>query len=367
MVHVALNELTKKFGEVTAVDKVNLEIRDKEFLVLVGPSGCGKTTTLRMVAGLEEATDGEIFIGENYVNDLEPKDRNIAMVFQNYALYPHMSVRRNIAFGLKMRRMPKTEIAQRVEQAAKMLGLEELLERLPKELSGGQKQRVALGRAVVRQPDVFLFDEPLSNLDAKLRVDMREQLAKLHRSLEATSIYVTHDQVEAMTLGDRVVVMKDGRIQQVGSPKEVYDLPVNVFVAGFVGSPAMNFLPARLENKEGIAVLYMDGFSLELPRERATPLAEYAGKKLIVGIRPEELSDRPPPSEDSDEYKSVPARVEIVEPLGAEVILGLTLGGVAVRARVKPDTKATVAQDIKVFVNIDKLHLFDAKSEEVIR
>jgi len=356
MAQVILNELTKKFGEFMAVDKVSLEIKDKEFLVLVGPSGCGKTTTLRMVAGLEEATGGDIFIGENYVNDLEPKDRNIAMVFQNYALYPHMSVRRNIAFGLKMRRMPKAEINERVEHAAKMLGLEELLERLPKELSGGQKQRVALGRAVVRQ-----------HLDAKLRVDMREQLAKLHRSLEATSIYVTHDQVEAMVLGDRVVVMKDGHIQQVGSPKEVYDLPNNVFVAGFVGSPAMNFIPAMLESEGGIAVLKMDGFSLELSKQRSARLTEYAGKKIIVGTRPEEISDRPPAIDDGDSYQSAPARVEIVEPLGAEVILGLTLGGVAVRARVKPDTKAEVAQDIKVFVNIDKLHLFDAKTEQVIR
>ncbi len=367
MAQVILNNLTKRFGEVTAVDKFNLQIQDKEFLVLVGPSGCGKTTTLRMVAGLEEVTEGEIFIGDEHVNDLEPKDRNIAMVFQNYALYPHMKVYQNIAFGLKLRRVPKQEIDQRVRFAAKTLGIEGLLDRVPKELSGGQKQRVALGRAVVRQPDVFLFDEPLSNLDAKLRVDMREELSKLHRRLEATSIYVTHDQVEAMTLGDRIVVMKGGRIQQVGSPHEVYSFPTNKFVAGFVGSPAMNFLPGRLLAEDSDLRLELDGCRLELPPERSSRYQEYVGKEVIVGIRPEDMSDRPPAVEDGAKHEKAKATVEVVETLGAEVILSLTMAGVPVRARVKADTRAKVSETIDLFLNMDKLHLFDTETEEVIR
>src|SRR5512144_145188 len=290
MAQVVLKDLNKKYDEVHAVKDVNLTIRDKEFMVFVGPSGCGKTTTLRMVAGLEEITSGEISIGDRIVNDLPPKDRDIAMVFQNYALYPHMSVYDNMAFGLKMRKFPKTEIAKRVGEAAEILGIHELLKRKPRQLSGGQRQRVAVGRAIVRHPQVFLFDEPLSNLDAKLRVQMRVELKRLHDRLETTAIYVTHDQVEAMTLGDRVVVMKDGWVQQVGEPLELYNQPANKFVAGFIGSPAMNFATVTVTEANGSLYAESSGLKLKVPADRVARLAAYKGQPVTLGIRPEDLT-----------------------------------------------------------------------------
>src|SRR5213593_3395187 len=289
MAQVMMKELNKKYDEVHAVKDVNLHIRDKEFMVLVGPSGCGKSTTLRMVAGLEEITAGEITIGDRVVNDLPPKDRDIAMVFQNYALYPHMTVYDNMAFGLKMRKFPKVEIQKRVQEAAEILGIQELLKRKPRQLSGGQRQRVAVGRAIVRHPQVFLFDEPLSNLDAKLRVQMRVELKRLHERLETTAIYVTHDQVEAMTLGDRVVVMKDGWVQQVGDPMQVYSRPQNKFVAGFIGSPAMNFIPATINEQNGSLHSETSSLKVKVPADRAARLGAYKGQTVTLGIRPEDL------------------------------------------------------------------------------
>src|SRR2546425_6602641 len=289
MAQVMMKDLNKKYDEVHAVKDVNLHIRDKEFIVLVGPSGCGKSTTLRMVAGLEEITAGEITIGDRVVNDLPPKDRDIAMVFQNYALYPHMTVYDNMAFGLKMRKFPKPEIQKRVQEAAEILGIQNLLKRKPRQLSGGQRQRVALGRAIVRHPRVFLFDEPLSNLDAKLRVQMRVELKKLHTRLNTTAIYVTHDQVEAMTLGDRVVVMRDGVVQQVGEPLELYNAPVNRFVAGFLGSPGMNFAAVRVSGGKDALRAHKPGFGIEVPPELAPRLAPYVERDVTVGIRPEDL------------------------------------------------------------------------------
>ena len=289
MASVTLQNVTKRFGNVIAVNQANLEIRDKEFIVLVGPSGCGKSTTLRMVAGLEEITEGNIYIGDTLVNDVPPKDRDIAMVFQNYALYPHMDVYNNMAFGLKLRKFPKAEIDKRVKEAARMLGIENLLDRKPKALSGGQRQRVAVGRAIVREPKVFLMDEPLSNLDAKLRVQMRAELSKLHARLQTTAIYVTHDQVEAMTMGDRIVVMKDGVIQQVGAPLEIYDHPVNMFVAGFIGTPPMNFLNVVLRREGDDYIVDGGSFKLTIDPERARQiknLGEYVDKEVVLGIRP---------------------------------------------------------------------------------
>src|SRR5262245_10778487 len=327
MAQVVLKDLNKKYDEVHAVKDVNLTIRDKEFMVLVGPSGCGKTTTLRMVAGLEEITAGEIAIGDRIVNDLPPKDRDIAMVFQNYALYPHMSVYDNMAFGLKMRKFPKPEIAKRVQDAAEILGIQDLLKRKPRQLSGGQRQRVAVGRAIVRHPQVFLFDEPLSNLDAKLRVQMRVELKRLHERLETTAIYVTHDQVEAMTLGSRVVVMRDGWVQQVGDPMEIYTKPQNRFVAGFIGSPAMNFIPTTIAEQGGSLFAEATGIKLKIPSERAGRLGAYKGQMVTLGIRPEDL--RVGSSADPAD-RSFDAVVDVVEPLGAEILLDVTLAGQSV-------------------------------------
>src|SRR6266566_430702 len=289
MAQVVIRNLNKKFDGVHAVNDVNLQIRDKEFMVLVGPSGCGKTTTLRMVAGLETITSGDVLIGDKVVNELAPMDRDIAMVFQNYALYPHMSVYDNMAFGLKMRKFAKPDIAKRVQDAAEILGIQGLLARKPRQLSGGQRQRVALGRAIVRHPQVFLFDEPLSNLDAKLRVQMRVELKKLHLRLGTTAIYVTHDQVEAMTLGDRVVVMKDGWVQQVGEPLELYNEPANLFVAGFLGSPAMNFSTVRMTNDKGAIWAASAGMQIKAPPDCADRLGRYVGQEVTLGIRPEDL------------------------------------------------------------------------------
>jgi len=343
---------------------VNLTIRDKEFMVFVGPSGCGKTTTLRMVAGLEEITAGEISIGDRVVNDLPPKDRDIAMVFQNYALYPHMSVYDNMAFGLKMRKFPKPEIAKRVQDAAEILGIQELLKRKPRQLSGGQRQRVAVGRAIVRHPQVFLFDEPLSNLDAKLRVQMRVELKRLHERLETTAIYVTHDQVEAMTLGSRVVVMKDGWVQQVGEPMEIYSRPQNRFVAGFIGSPSMNFIPTTISESNGALYAEAGGLKMKVPGERGARMGAYKGQIVTLGIRPEDL--RVASGADSPDY-AFDAVVDVVEPLGSEILLDVTLAGQSVVSRVEPSVRARPHEKIRLAFVPDRIHFFDTKTEAVIK
>ena len=365
MAHVVLKDLVKKFSEeVIAVNSVNLDIEDKEFIVLVGPSGCGKTTTLRMVAGLEDISSGEIRIGERLVNDVPPKDRNIAMVFQNYALYPHMTVFKNMAFSLKLRRTPKAEIEQRVKAAADILGIGELLERKPKQLSGGQRQRVAVGRAIVRDPEVFLFDEPLSNLDAKLRVNMRAELIKLHERLDATMIYVTHDQVEAMTMGDRIVVMRNGFIQQVGSPMEVYNQPQNQFVAGFIGSPPMNFLEGVLVRDNGSIQVDVKGSRLTVPADRANQVEGYVNQPVIFGIRPEDVV--PAGSVEGLFSEALTATVEVLEPLGAEIILEMSCKGENFTARMEPTLQARMHDEIQVSFNMERAHLFDAKTEQTI-
>ena len=359
---VILENLTKRYDEVVAVQTVSLEIQDREFVVLVGPSGCGKSTTLRMIAGLEEITEGQIYIGGRLVNDVPPKDRDIAMVFQNYALYPHMSVYDNMAFGLKLRKIPREEIIQRVREAAEILGIQELLHRKPKALSGGQRQRVAVGRAIVRKPQVFLFDEPLSNLDAKLRVQMRVELKKLHQRLEATIVYVTHDQVEAMTMGDRIVVMRDGRIHQVGPPLEVYEHPVNRFVAGFIGSPAMNFIPAKVEAADGRLSLQADGFRIPVPGARAPALRPYEGRNVVLGIRPEDISA----ATGTDGRPTIEAIVEVVEPLGAEVLLALRAGTDPLTARVDPHLAVRAKDRIRLALAEEKMRFFDPETEQVI-
>ncbi|SHK34833.1 PTS system, mannose/fructose/sorbose family, IIB component [Anaerobranca californiensis DSM 14826] len=367
MAKVVLKNISKYYGDVMAVNDFNLEIQDREFIVLVGPSGCGKSTTLRMIAGLEEITDGELYIGDKKVNDVPPKDRDIAMVFQNYALYPHMNVYENMAFGLKLRKYSKEEIDKRVNEAAKILGIENLLKRKPKELSGGQRQRVALGRAIVRNPQVFLMDEPLSNLDAKLRVQMRTEISKLHHRLQTTMIYVTHDQTEAMTMGDRIVVMKDGVIQQVASPQEIYDKPKNVFVAGFIGSPAMNFIDAAIIEKGSDLYLKFEGVELKIPAGKSKVIREkgYVGKEVIMGIRPEDLHDEPVFIESSPESVIEPV-VEVVEKMGAENYLYLVLGGVQLTARVDARSKAVVDSKIKIAFDMNKVHIFDKETEESI-
>jgi multiple sugar transport system ATP-binding protein len=363
MAQVMLKALNKKYDEVHAVKDVNLHIRDKEFIVLVGPSGCGKSTTLRMVAGLEEITAGEIHIGDRLVNDLPPKDRDIAMVFQNYALYPHMTVYDNMAFGLKMRKFPKPEIEKRVKDAAEILGIQELLKRKPRQLSGGQRQRVAVGRAIVRHPQVFLFDEPLSNLDAKLRVQMRVELKKLHDRLETTAIYVTHDQVEAMTLGDRVVVMKDGWIQQVGEPLELYGQPTNKFVAGFIGSPAMNFVDVGIAEANGSVVAETQGLRLTVPPARAGGLRAFKGQQVSLGVRPEDVHVA---TGADPATLSFDANVEVVEPLGSEILLDVRVGRSTIVARVEPSVRVKVHEGVRLAINADHLHFFDAKTEQTI-
>jgi multiple sugar transport system ATP-binding protein len=351
------------YDEVHAVKDVNLEIRDKEFMVLVGPSGCGKTTTLRMVAGLESITSGQVLIGDVVVNELPPMDRDIAMVFQNYALYPHMSVYDNMAFGLKMRKVDRTEIGKRVQAAAEILGMQDYLKRKPRQLSGGQRQRVALGRAIVRAPQVFLFDEPLSNLDAKLRVQMRVELKKLHNRLNTTAVYVTHDQVEAMTLGDRVVVMKDGLVQQVGEPLELYNAPANRFVAGFIGSPAMNFAGVRVRDANGGLKADNAGFDIDIPAEIGSRLRPYAGRDVTIGIRPEDLqvaNGSHPPGLCFD------ALVEVVERLGPEILLDLQVGEQTMVAAVEPTVRAKRGDKIRFALRPERLHFFDTTSEAAI-
>ncbi|HEX3864194.1 MAG TPA: sn-glycerol-3-phosphate ABC transporter ATP-binding protein UgpC [Stellaceae bacterium] len=363
MARVVMRSLNKKYDEVHAVIDVNLEIHDQEFVVLVGPSGCGKTTTLRMVAGLESITSGNISIDETVVNDLPPMDRDIAMVFQNYALYPHMSVYDNMAFGLKMRKFDKPEIAKRVQDAAEILGIEQLLKRKPRQLSGGQRQRVALGRAIVRHPQVFLFDEPLSNLDAKLRVQMRVELKKLHERLGTTAIYVTHDQVEAMTLGDRVVVMRDGRVQQVGDPMELYNEPANRFVAGFIGSPAMNFAGVRVAAANGGLWAESDGIRLKVPDAVKDRLGRYSGKEVTFGVRPEDM--RIARDGDSADF-SIDAAVEVVERLGSEILLDVAVGSATMVAAVEPTVTAKVHEKLRLALNPERLHFFDNETEAAI-
>jgi multiple sugar transport system ATP-binding protein len=368
MASVKLKDVTKRFeGGVTAVSNFTLDIEDKEFIILVGPSGCGKTTTLRMIAGLEEITEGEVYIGDKLVNDVQPKDRDIAMVFQNYALYPHMTVFDNMAFGLKLRRTPKAEIKRRVHEAARILEIEHLLDRKPKALSGGQRQRVALGRAIVRNPKVFLMDEPLSNLDAKLRVQMRIEISKLHQRLQTTFIYVTHDQTEAMTMGTRIVVMKDGFIQQVASPQTLYERPVNLFVAGFIGSPQMNFINVTVEKRgEGIYLVFGE-HSLKLPEGQAKKITaeNYIGKEVIMGIRPEHIHDEAVYLESMPESVTT-ANVEVIEMLGSETLLYLFIDEVSITARVNPRTTARTGDTIKVAFDTNRIHLFDKDTEKVI-
>src|SRR5690242_5095020 len=358
MGQVVLKGINKFYDSVHAVKDVNLQIRDKEFVVFVGPSGCGKTTTLRMIAGLEAISSGDISIDGNVVNELAPMDRDIAMVFQNYALYPHMSVYDNMAFGLKMRKFDKAEIGKRVKEAADILGIGNLLQRKPRQLSGGQRQRVALGRAIVRHPRVFLFDEPLSNLDAKLRVQMRVELKKLHLRLGTTAIYVTHDQVEAMTLGDRVVVMKDGWVQQVGEPLELYNNPANRFVAGFIGSPGMNFAPVRLANGGDALWAEGEGIRIKVPDPLKARLGPYAGEAVTLGIRPEDL--RVATSGDPLD-SSIDAAVEVIEKLGSEILLDLKVGPTTMVAAVEPTIRTNVHERVRLALNPDRLHFFDGR------
>ncbi len=363
MAEVVLKNIRKVFDrEVVAVEDANIQISDREFVVLVGPSGCGKSTMLRMVAGLEEITEGEIYIDGLLVNDIPPKDRDIAMVFQNYALYPHMTVYQNMAFGLKLRKYPKKEIEERVREAADILGIEELLERKPKALSGGQRQRVAVGRAIVRKPKVFLFDEPLSNLDAKLRVQMRTEISKLHTRLEATMIYVTHDQTEAMTMGNRIAVMKEGRIHQIDTPLHLYGHPVNQFVGGFIGSPSMNFIEGRLV-ANGPGLIFDEGnFQISLPSEYSDGLGDHRGREVILGIRPEDIHD-PDTIGTGKQTEEISARVEVVEPMGSEVFLYVTTGKSSFVARVDPLHIPTVDQQVPLAVEVDRVHFFDRDSE----
>jgi multiple sugar transport system ATP-binding protein len=360
---VVLESIYKRFGNVTAVKDFSLTIADEEFMVFVGPSGCGKTTTLRMIAGLEEISDGVLKIGDRVVNDVPPKDRDIAMVFQNYALYPHMNVHQNMSFGLRLRKTPKADIERRVGEAAKLLQIDHLLERRPRELSGGQRQRVALGRAIVREPKVFLMDEPLSNLDAKLRVEMRASISKLHRRLGVTTVYVTHDQVEAMTMGTRIVVMKDGLIQQVDSPINLYDKPVNKFVAGFMGSPAMNFLVGNVQNGH----LKSPQFDLAPAGELAQKLKAAEGKKVYVGIRPENLGLRGMTAIEEG-HNIIKAQVEVVEPLGAETHILASVGGdQTLVARVDSHAQVAAGDQIDLLADLGFLHAFDMESEANLR
>ncbi|MCR5154014.1 MAG: sn-glycerol-3-phosphate ABC transporter ATP-binding protein UgpC [Lachnospiraceae bacterium] len=353
-----------------AVKNFNLDIKDKEFMIFVGPSGCGKSTTLRMIAGLEEITEGELWIGDKLMNDVEPKDRDIAMVFQNYALYPHMSVYDNMAFGLKLRKTPKDEIDRLVHEAARILGIEALLDRKPKALSGGQRQRVAMGRAIVRNPKVFLMDEPLSNLDAKLRVQMRIEISKLHQKLQTTIIYVTHDQTEAMTLGTRIIVMKDGLIQQVDTPQNLYDKPTNLFVAGFMGSPQMNFIDCTVVKEGNDVALTFDETELKikLPEARAKALLDgnYVGKKVVLGIRPEDVKDEQMFISTTPD-STFDATVRVYELLGAEVFLYFTLADkIDITARVNPRTTARPGDTVPIAFDLTKIHIFDKETEQVI-
>jgi multiple sugar transport system ATP-binding protein len=363
MAEVTLKGIKKAYGPVTVIPHFDLDIKDHEFMVLVGPSGCGKSTALRMIAGLEEITGGTIEIGGRVVNDVPPKDRDIAMVFQSYALYPHMTVRENLEFGLKIRKTPREEMNRRVDEAAQILGITEFLERKPKQLSGGQRQRVAVGRAIVRKPSVFLFDEPLSNLDAKLRVQMRAEISKLQKTLQTTTVYVTHDQIEAMTMGDRIAVMKAGELQQVGTPLEVYDRPSNLFVASFIGTPPMNFIPATL-TAEGNPAVKASGFTLPVPADftSAAAAAQAAGQQVVLGIRPENV--REAPRDPGDRVVAVTAKVEFVEPLGHEVIVHGRVGDDLLVAKVEPHRAPVMGDEVPLIIEVDACHLFDATTEK---
>jgi len=367
MAEVILQNITKVYDSGTpVVNNIDIKIHDKEFVVLVGPSGCGKSTTLRMIAGLEEITSGDLFIDGKKVNDISPKNRDIAMVFQNYALYPHMSVYENMAFGLKLRKYDKAEIKNRVNEAAKILDLESYLERKPRALSGGQRQRVAVGRAIVRKPKVFLFDEPLSNLDAKLRVQMRTEISKLHKKLDATMIYVTHDQTEAMTMGDRIVVMKDGVIQQIDAPMNLYNNPVNKFVAGFIGSPAMNFIKGKIIFDRGnIFVSEGNSLSLTVPSNQNDKLKSYNNKTVYLGIRPESISDSPD-SFNANEISETDVKIDVVEPMGNEVFLYFQIDNEQFICRKTTHDLPSPGNMKKLYFNLSKLHFFDAQTEHVI-
>jgi multiple sugar transport system ATP-binding protein len=360
---VTYDHVSKRFGDVMAIDDLNIQVEDQAFLVLVGPSGCGKTTALRLLAGLEEITEGKILIGDRTVNDVAPKDRDIAMVFQSYALYPHMSVFDNMAFGLRLRSVPKDEIRKRVKEAADILGIEALLDRKPRQLSGGQRQRVALGRAIVREPKVFLLDEPLSNLDAKLRVQTRAEISKLHQRLATTFIYVTHDQTEAMTMASRIAVIKGGRLQQLDTPQHLYDLPVNVFVAGFIGSPAMNFFNATLSRSDGTVVADAGAFQVKLPAARRAVYDPQVGRRVILGIRPEDIHD---PAFAPSQVASavVGAKVEVTELMGNEVFVYLKTGESTYVARVDPRTGFRMGADVQVSFNVDNIHLFEVEGDQ---
>lgn len=363
MAGITFDHVYKRFGDTAVLSDLNLDVVDKEFLVFVGPSGCGKSTTLRMLSGLEEISEGTISIGERVVNNVAPKDRDIAMVFQSYALYPHMTVFDNMAFGLRLRKTPKAIIEQRVNEAAKSLGIEHLLDRRPRQLSGGQRQRVAVGRAIVREPAVFLMDEPLSNLDAKLRVEARSFISKLHQRLETTFIYVTHDQVEAMTMGSRICVLNAGRLQQVDSPFNLYHNPYNLFVAGFIGSPSMNFFDARLEAGEGEAMTVDTGvFKITVPPIKSKPFRSHLGKEVILGIRPEDIHDisyQPPGITPAP----LEANVEVIEQMGHEMIIYLEEGGKSFIARTDPRTDARVGGRMGTVMNLDNMHIFDHDTE----
>ncbi len=364
--NVILKNVTKQFKSTAAVGNLSIEVKDREFAVLVGPSGCGKTTALRMIAGLEEVTSGEIYIGDRLVNDVPPKDRDIAMVFQNYALYPHMNVRDNLGFGLRMRKFPRGEIDERVQEAADILGIHELLDRKPKQLSGGQRQRVAVGRAIVRKPEVFLFDEPLSNLDAKLRVAMRAEISKLHQRLGATIIYVTHDQVEAMTMADRIFIMNTGALQQSGVPLEVYKQPANRFVAGFIGSPAMNFIEAKVIREKDAYFIDAVGFKVRLPGAFYSKMEPYAGRQVIFGVRPEDMAEHDPAAA-SVNANTLTARADVVETLGFETFVYLTCGPHAIVARMEaPERPLTVGQTLQVDLKMVNTHLFDKETSRTI-
>ncbi|HEY1798771.1 MAG TPA: sn-glycerol-3-phosphate ABC transporter ATP-binding protein UgpC [Stellaceae bacterium] len=365
MAQVALRNVVKMFDKTPAVQGIDLDISDREFIVLVGPSGCGKSTTLRMIAGLEEATSGEIYIGDQLVNDVPPKDRDIAMVFQNYALYPHMTVYENMSFGLRLKKFPKPEIKERVEHAARILDITNLLERRPKQLSGGQRQRVAMGRAIVRNPKVFLFDEPLSNLDAKLRVQMRTEIKKVHQKVTTTTVYVTHDQVEAMTLADRVVVMNGGLIEQIGTPHELYHNPQTRFVAGFIGSPAMNFVPCRVTNGGGgLAVRLTDNLSLPIPASRKARYQQYVDKELVFGLRPEHITEkRSDAPAGSCEFQAL---LDVVEPMGMETMVYFVIDGVEVSGRVNPAAAGNAGEKMPLVADMNQMHLVDPATDKVL-
>ena len=366
MARVTLRKLVKNYEETPAVRGIDLDIADKEFVVLVGPSGCGKSTTLRMIAGLEDITGGEVLIGDEVVNDMPPKDRDIAMVFQNYALYPHMTVYENMSFGLRLKKVDKAEIAKRVENAARILDISELLQRKPKQLSGGQRQRVAMGRAIVRDPKVFLFDEPLSNLDAKLRVQMRTEIKKVHQKVRTTTVYVTHDQVEAMTLADRVVVMNGGVIEQVGTPNDLYHFPATRFVAGFIGSPAMNFIPCKLEAASGGLVARLSPeIAFPVPQTREARYRPHLDSgDLLFGLRPEHIVEQRPHAEPDQHAFEVP--LEVTEPMGMETLVYFEIGGVEVCGRVNPNAGAQAGHRMKLVADLANMHLIDAASGKVL-